>query len=97
MFNEVVRLSRPQVPKSHWQSMENRRKFFDEVAINLNIKNASDWGKVTIRQFCKFGGAGILNYYNNSLFSCLQSVYKGTFKRLHKVQGLRYQMEKGMV
>ena len=57
--------------------MENRRKFLDEVAIKLNIKNESDWGKITTKQIYELGGAGILHYYNNSVFHCLESVYKG--------------------
>lgn len=45
----------------------------------LNLKNASDWGKVTYRQISEHGGAGLLvQYYKGSLFHCLQSVYKGT-------------------
>lgn len=57
--------------------MENCTKFLDEVASKLNIKKQSDWGKVTNKQIYDFGGAGLLQYYNKSLFGCLQSVYKG--------------------
>ena len=70
----------PQFPKSHWRSAANQRKLLDEVAIKLNIKNASDWGKITTRQFYEFGGSSLLtSYYNGSVFQCLQSVYKGKF------------------
>lgn len=65
------------VPNSHWKSMENRRKYLDAIAIKLNIKTPSDWGKVAIRHVYSLGGYGILSYYNGSLFTCLQSVYKG--------------------
>lgn len=66
------------VPRSYWKSMGNRRKFLEDFAIKLNIKNASDWGKVTYRQISEEGGAGLLvQYYKGSLFNCLQSVYKG--------------------
>ena len=57
-------------------SAVNQRKFLDEVAIKLNIKEASDWGKASYDQFCEIG-SGILSYYRGSLFDCLQSVYKG--------------------
>ena len=77
-WNREWFLNIPKFPKSHWQSALNRRKFLDEVAIKLNIKNESDWGEVTTKQICEFGGAGLLtSYYNGSVFDCLQSVYKG--------------------
>lgn len=58
--------------------MENRKKFLDEVAKTLEIEHASDWGKVTTAQVYELGGGSLLsNYYNGSLFACLQSVYKG--------------------
>lgn len=65
------------VPKSHWYSVENQRIFLDEVAMKLKIKKASDWGKVGAKYLYALGGAGILKYYNDSIFNCLQSIYKG--------------------
>lgn len=66
-----------QLPRSYWQSTENSRKFLDEVAIKLNIKNPSDWGKVTNKVMHEYGGAGLLKHFNNSLFDCLKFVYEG--------------------
>lgn len=64
-----------------WKQPRNQRKFLDDLAIKLNIKNSSDWGRVTCKQFYEFGGGGLLrHYYNGSVFDCLQSVYKGNFK-----------------
>jgi hypothetical protein len=58
--------------------MENRQKFLNEIAIKLNLKEPSDWGKVSTRYITQSGGSTLLqNYYNGSLFQCLQSVYKG--------------------
>lgn len=58
--------------------MENQKKFLDELAMKLNIKNPSDWGKFTTRLVYELGEGSLLtSYYNNSLFTCLQSVYKG--------------------
>lgn len=84
-----------QVPKSHWKSIENRKKFLDEVAIKLDVKTPSDWGKVTKQRFCEVGGSRILSYYNNSLFYCLHTVYKGNPNS--PVPYRRYQMETRMV
>lgn len=62
----------------YWQSKENRRKFLNGIAVKLNIKQSSDWGKVITKQIYELGGAGLLKYYNGSLFNCLQSVFIGT-------------------
>lgn len=59
--------------------MENRKKFLDDLALKLNITSASEWGKVSHKQFCDMRGVGILKYYNGSPFHCLQSVYKGLY------------------
>lgn len=88
--------------RSDWQSIQSRRKFFDELAIKLNINNARELGKVTQKQICEYGGAGILNYYNGSVFDCFQSVYKGIveFKYNKEIALLisnRNQMEARMV
>lgn len=58
--------------------MENRRNFLDEIVKKLDIKKPSDWGKVTVKRFFELGGSSLLNYYNGSLFGCLQSVYQGS-------------------
>lgn len=53
----------------------------DKIALNLNIKKPSDWGSISIQKINEFGGNSLLSlYYNGSLFTCLQSVYKGLFK-----------------
>jgi hypothetical protein len=65
------------LPNSYWKSMENRRNFLDEIAKKLSINTPSDWGNVPIWRFYGLGGSSILNYYNGSLFKCLQSIYKG--------------------
>lgn len=72
--------NRPNVPKNYWKSMENQKKFMDELAIKLNIKDPRDWGKQTTRVIYELGKGSLLNgYYNNSVFSCLQAVYKGFY------------------
>lgn len=70
------------IPKSYWGSIDNSKNFLDKVAKQLSIQAPSDWGKVTSWRLCELGGRSLLNYYNGSLFACLQSVYKGIFIRL---------------
>lgn len=77
----------PSVPNSYWKSLRNQKQFLDELARNLNIKRPSDWGKLTTRSFSECGGKSILsNYYDGSLFKCLQSVYSGFFPFFFKFQ-----------
>lgn len=61
----------------HWNSIENRKKFLDEVAVKLQIQEPKEWGKVTLRQFEKLGGISLLRFYRKSLFLCLKDIYKG--------------------
>lgn len=64
------------LPKSYWESLENRKEFLDEVATKLQIKKSSDWGNVSIATIHELGGGSLLSgYFNNSLIDCLQSVY----------------------
>lgn len=67
----------PKFSQSYWNSMKNRRRFLDEVAHQLEIQNPKDWGKVTIHKIRELGGNSLLHHYGNSLFACLQSVYRG--------------------
>jgi hypothetical protein len=36
-----------QVPKNYWENVNNQKKFIDWAATQLNIKEMSDWYKVT--------------------------------------------------
>lgn len=70
----------PHFPQSYWKSMENRKKYMDELAVKLNISHPSDWGNVSIQRIYELGGGSFLKlYYNDSLLACLQSIYKGSF------------------
>lgn len=40
-------------------------------------------GKVTFKQIYELGGNGLLNHYNGSLRTCLQSVYIGNVNRCY--------------
>jgi hypothetical protein len=75
----TMSLQTSKLPKSYWKSIENRKNFLDEIAKKLNIKTPSDWGNVTLQCFYDLQGRSILKRYNNSLFACLQSVYKGIY------------------
>lgn len=73
--------SLPTYPHSYWTSFENRVKFLEEIKVKYQIKEPKDWGNISIQKVKESGGEYMLKkYYNESLFQCLQSLYKGTFK-----------------
>lgn len=85
------------VPRSFWRSMENRRRFLDEIKIKLQIFKPSDWGNIPSKRLHDLGAYTLLcKYYNNSLFNCLSSVYKG-IEIFFLSDSVRYQMGQKMV
>lgn len=56
--------------------MENQRKFFDELAQEVEIKNLDDWYKVSTLDVLEFGGAGfkleIFTYFISYVAALLQ-------------------------
>lgn len=65
------------LPSNYWNSLENRRKFLDEMKLKFNIKEPKDWGNISVKEFQNAGGNSMLKLYGNSLFECLQSIYTG--------------------
>jgi len=78
-FKEKPKLMIPKpkrAPYNHWNGINNRRKFFDELASDLKIQKPSDWHKVTVEYVIQRGGSGLLRlYYQNSLYKALKHVY----------------------
>jgi len=55
-----------------WTKQENHRLIFDKLATTHNIKESSDWYKVTKEDLNKEGGKNLLQkYYDNSLYKVL--------------------------
>jgi hypothetical protein len=69
--------------------MENRRQFMDELKLKFNIQHPSDWGKLSKMEIKKVGGAMLLSYYQESLFLCLKSIYRGISENI-EVLNARY-------
>lgn len=64
-------------PRYFWKEKVNQRKFLDDVAFILGIKQPEEWGKVKYKEIIEYGGSGLLSNYNRSLFNTLQNVYTG--------------------
>jgi hypothetical protein len=70
-------LSFTSVPRSFWRNHSNQRKLMDWIGEQLNIEYQEDWYSVDGRDVKELGAASLLsNYYNNSFFLALKSVYK---------------------
>lgn len=78
-------------------SLKNRENFLQELASKFKILKPSDWGKITNQEICSAGGKSLLRNYNNSLFSCLQSTFKGEGYSLLDVTLIRNVVEARMV
>jgi hypothetical protein len=52
----------------HWDDVNNKRKFFDELAVKLDVQKPEDWNNVKVKTVIQMGGKFIkARTYNNSL------------------------------
>lgn len=63
--------------KLGWNDKSKQRKFLEDVAKKLNIKEQKDWGSITRKQVSQLGGGSLLVQYNNSLIKALSNVFSG--------------------
>ncbi len=63
--------------KSHgyWKSKSNQRKFFDELAVSLNIQKKEDWDTVKLDTVIKRGGSFVFNHYSGSLSRGIADIF----------------------
>src|SRR5690349_16618450 len=57
---------------------DNQRTFLLEISRKFLINNPQDWGNMSIKKITDNGGHGLLNYYDQSLFKTLKSVFPGS-------------------
>jgi len=67
----------PRAPRHHWESIENQRAFFMEIAQDLGFQanDISSWYKIPKREILRRGGGAILEKHNSSLSLALQKVF----------------------
>jgi hypothetical protein len=58
-----------------WKSVENQKWYIDWLFNQLGYQTEKDWYKVTQQDFNDNKGHGLLNYYNNSPYQTLKSLY----------------------
>lgn len=55
----------------------DRRKFLNDLAISVNVKNPSDWGKVSPEIIRNSGGRSLLRKHNESIQNLLENTFPG--------------------
>lgn len=63
------------MPRSFWDSVENQRRFMDNLAKELGFTRMDQWYRVTEKMIRSRGGKAILAKYGNSPSRLLQAVY----------------------
>eukprot|EP01114_Cavostelium_apophysatum_P005321 TRINITY_DN1615_c1_g1_i1.p2 TRINITY_DN1615_c1_g1~~TRINITY_DN1615_c1_g1_i1.p2 ORF type:complete len:559 (-),score=129.89 TRINITY_DN1615_c1_g1_i1:334-2010(-) len=60
----------------HYRNPENRKKFFDELARTLGIRQWQDWYKISRTKVLEHKGTAVLKYYpKHSLINALVAIY----------------------
>ena len=62
------------MPSGYWKNKDNQRRFLDEMGRKLEVKQPSEWGKVSSKLL---KGSSVIRMYNNSPIRMLQAVYPG--------------------
>ena len=64
------------IQKNYWLNIENQRKYFSWLSNKFNIKSNEDWYNIKLSDIENNGGSSLLNnYYDNSLYLALKSIY----------------------
>jgi hypothetical protein len=48
--------------RGYWKDPINQKNFLKEIETELKITKPEDWYSITVNQFCKLGGRGLLAY-----------------------------------
>ena len=67
-------------PKNHWKSLENQRRFLEEIALKIGFPPSQKDGFYSLsrKQFHELGGGSLLALYNDSVYSLLNAVFPET-------------------
>jgi hypothetical protein len=53
--------------RGSWKDITDQRKFFEQLAIKLNIQKPEDWLNVQCKTILKEGGSFVNHYYKSSV------------------------------
>lgn len=63
------------VPNNFWKSESNCRAFLEWIFKELKLQSMEDWYEVRTHDIIKYGGARFLQYYHQSMYFTLKSLY----------------------
>eukprot|EP01114_Cavostelium_apophysatum_P008802 TRINITY_DN2161_c0_g2_i1.p1 TRINITY_DN2161_c0_g2~~TRINITY_DN2161_c0_g2_i1.p1 ORF type:complete len:525 (-),score=71.58 TRINITY_DN2161_c0_g2_i1:75-1649(-) len=63
------------VSNGFWQNADNQRKFLDDLAIELKLKDWHDWYKIGEKSVIEHGGGALLNNHKGSMHRMLATAY----------------------
>eukprot|EP01114_Cavostelium_apophysatum_P021400 TRINITY_DN7453_c0_g1_i1.p1 TRINITY_DN7453_c0_g1~~TRINITY_DN7453_c0_g1_i1.p1 ORF type:complete len:488 (-),score=137.23 TRINITY_DN7453_c0_g1_i1:47-1510(-) len=67
---------RSRMPKGYWDEFLHHKKFFDDLAVKLDLKDLDGWYDITNEIILKNGGSSVLNESNShSHIKALMNVY----------------------
>ena len=70
-----------------FKSIENQKKFMDDLFIKLKLKSNDDWMKVPRKMIIKNGGESLLYYYySNDLKKLLSTIYPNYHWKFHQLK-----------
>ena len=61
--------------KLYFKSIENQRKFMDNLFIKFNLKSIDDWFNLSLNEIKKNGGKRLLKIYSNDMKKLVQNLY----------------------
>jgi len=63
-------------PRSYWSSLENQKKFMDQIGVQLGVRdNLDGWYSISSSSLLPLGAGSLLTRYNGSLSKLLAAVY----------------------
>ena len=63
------------VPQGFWIDPKNQLSTIESIAKKLNIKKLDDWYNVKYLDIVKYGGRGVIRYYNGDKLAMLKAIY----------------------
>lgn len=82
------------LPRGYWNTRQNQKIFLDALALKLNVKQPSDWGKIKTIEILRNGGAALLKKYGTSVYSVVKGVYTGMkFYVVSKSQDIHWKQD----
>ena len=61
--------------RNYWSSIENQRKFMDDLGVKLGVRSLDDWYSIRMTQLIPLGAVTVLSRYGRSLSNLLAAVY----------------------